>query len=284
MHATEHISAGIDWLTLTLASDVSYAGQWVENCLPVLDEIAKEGYELKYRTLQGYYGISAGNNFVGTREDGHMVQLTGSHANDYFNRVYRQSCHVSRIDVQCTVKYKEMPNDIARTAYADCEASNLLLPAVRRRKLLLLTGSDGGDTVYIGSPSSNQRCRIYNKERQSEDIRYTRCWRYEVVYKNDLATAIAKSLPSDIAERATYAISAVCGWLKARGTNVDGIGEHDAVVLPLSRTLPTDVEKRMKWLKTQVVPTMKALIEAGLIDELRELLDGTGIFRNGEGS
>lgn len=273
----EAITAGLDWITLTLPADKATAGIWIEHCLHVLDDIAKEGYELKYRTIQGYYGVSCGNNFVGSRDDGHMVQLTGHSANEHYIRVYRPDAHISRVDVQCTVKYKEMPNDIARNIAESTAHSNQFLSRARHRKTILITGSDGGDTLYIGSPSSEQRARIYNKDVQSEDIAFMRCWRFEIVYKNDLATRLCISTPLQAIERAEWAKSVVYAWLAARGTCMLWGRECAAITLPLARMLPTDVERRIGWLRKQVAPTIRKLIQANHTTEVLEILDEAGV-------
>lgn len=272
MYGIEGMTAGVDWLSMSLSADRPTGELWVERGLHCLDEIAKEGYEIKSRTLQGYYGASAGNCFVGSREDGHFVQLTGSHANEHYYSVYRPDAHISRLDVQCTVKYKEQHDGHADTIRQAMETVNSGLPSSRRRNVLYITGSDGGSTTYIGSASSEQQCRIYNKERQSSDFQYRRSWRYEVVYKNDLATRLAITCPYQARERAQWAANVVFTWLSARGLCLLWGRECSAIALPLNRTLPTDVERRMNWLRKQVVPTIKSLVEAGFGDEVSELL------------
>lgn len=281
MDNVEERSAGIDWLTLTLRSDAILADVWVEHSLTVLDKICEQGYELKYRTLQGYYGVSAGNCFVGSREDGHIVQLTGHHANDHFIEVWRPACHCSRIDVQCTIKYRDMPLDVAKECYDGATLDNLRLPSTRRRKLIIIRGSDGGDTFYLGAPTSDQRARIYNKAVQSEDIQYARSWRFEVVYKNDLATRLALRCPFNSVERADWAASVVSQWLSARGVTYGGLTADGRAIIPISRVLPTDVEKRMKWLTKQVQPTIMKLIAAGYGPQVAELFSELDKFRQG---
>jgi len=268
----ELIRGGIDWLTATYAGEGAAQELWVERGLWVLDRIAEQGYDINTRTMQGYYGASAGNCFVGTREDGSMIQLTGNHANDWFEYIYNPNIRVPRIDVQMTVKFTTMPLDIARRGYGDATASNEALPLSRRRKLVLITGSDGGDTLYVGAPSSDQRGRIYNKEVQSEDSAYTRSWRYEVVYRNDLGTQLAANCPINQGERAEWATSVVKQWFGARGVVSGGYSGIDAVILPIARTLPTDVEKSLRWLETQVAPTIKRLTEAGYGETIRARL------------
>src|SRR5690349_5684581 len=120
----EEVRSGLDWLTITLPAEANTGDLWIEHGLWVLDQIAKQGYDIFPRTMLGYYGASAGNCFVGSREDSHMIQLTGFHANDWFNDVYRPDAHVSRIDVQVSVKYKVMPRGIVKEAYNEATASN----------------------------------------------------------------------------------------------------------------------------------------------------------------
>lgn len=268
----ELIRGGIDWFTGTYAGDGLAQRLWVERGLWVLDRIAEQGYDINTRTMQGYYGASAGNCFVGTRDDGSMIQLTGNHANDWFEYVYNSNIRVPRIDVQMTVKYTTMPNDIARRGYGSATDSNASLPVSRRRKLVLITGSDGGDTLYLGAPSSDQRGRIYNKEVQSEDSAYTRCWRYEVVYRNDLGTQLAASCPIEQGARAKWASDVAQQWFGARGVVSGGYSGVNAVILPIARTLPTDVERSLRWLEEQVAPTIKRLTEAGYGETIRTRL------------
>lgn len=272
MQPVEAITAGIDWLTMTLPADNVLGDVWVNQGLAVLDEVAKDGYEIKARTMQGYYGASAGNCFVGSRDDGHMIQLTGHYANDHFGHVFRHTVHVSRIDVQTTVKYTELPPNMAKECYRYAEIDNERLPPARRRRLLLLSGSDGGDTCYIGSPSSEQRARIYNKAVQSGAIQYERSWRFEIVYKNDLATRLARTCPYNTLERAKWAEDVCYRWLSSRGILDTGIREGEMTVLPLGKQLASDAERRLNWIRKQVAPAMRQLVEQGYREQLLELV------------
>jgi DNA relaxase NicK len=46
----------------------------------------------------------------------------------------------------------------------------------------------------------------------------------------------------------------------------------DVAVLPKVRTLPTDVERKIEWLRTQVRPTVQYLTELGFESILLEAL------------
>lgn len=268
----EEIQSGIDWLSLTLPRDATHTSSWKRSCLNALERISKQGYPLEGRKLLGYEGISAGNCFFGEREDGFLCQMTGSHANDQFDAVYRSDCRVPRIDLQFTAKFYENQLKIAQKGYKDATLANDSLPTARRRKLYIIIGSDGGDTLYVGAPSSEQRGRLYNKAVQSEQPEYTRSWRYEVVFRNELARNCAKSLPIDGIERAEYVLDLVCAWWHIRGVHTDIYHSGKTPVMPLQRALPTSVETKLAWLQSQVAPTIRYLCDLGFRAMLLETL------------
>lgn len=264
----ESIQSGIDWLSVTVPLDAPNAHRWKNRCTLVIGRIAKQGYTLDTRKMQGYEGISAGNCFIGERPDGMLCQLTGSHANDYFSEVFNPYGRCPRLDIQFTVKFDEMPSNIAKKGYRDAIRANDHLPKSRRRKTHIIIGSDGGDTLYIGSPSSEQRGRLYNKAVQSELPEYTRSWRYEVVFRNDLAYNCAKSLAQDGGERSEHILAMVCAWYETRGLACGIYYRGAPIALPLQRALPTDVETKLNWLATQVAPTIRYLCTLGFRDTL----------------
>src|SRR3982750_3078630 len=160
----EEIRSGIDWLSITLTKDKPNASWWHHCLFMHITGLRTLGYDLKERSMLGYQGWACGNCFIGEREDDYFCQMTGYHANEAFELAYRDDAHVSRIDVQVTVKYAVMDYNVAREAYDASMASNELLPSKRRRKIYIICGSDGGDTLYVGAASSETRVRLYNKE------------------------------------------------------------------------------------------------------------------------
>lgn len=268
----EQITAGVDWLTVTRHIQPDQDMPWFMRGVDQVYRIGNLGYDVKPRTMLGYDGISAGNCFAGQRDDGVMMQFSGFHADEAFPLVYHEEANISRIDLQITVKFNVMPRNVAKEAYTRASDTNGGLPVHRRRKLYIIMGSDGGDTFYCGSPSSDQRGRLYNKEVQSEDILYTRCWRYEVVYRNDRAKVVAAHIASSTSDRATTVRDIASNWWESRGIDCTYISTGARNVIPLLRTLPTDIERKLKWIRTQVRPTLKALIEAGMFDELQEAI------------
>ncbi len=268
MPTVEQLFAGVDWFSATLPSTAPNYAEWRNRGVKSIERIAKQGYVIKPRGLLGYYGVSAGNCFVGEREGDSLMQFTGHHADEAFNSVYRADMHVARIDIQVTVKTVERILDVAKTAYAAATADNDSIPQGRRRKLVLIVGSDGGDTVYIGSPSSDQRGRIYNKEVQSEQPEHTRCWRYEAVFRNGAAAPISAAVYASGGNRANICQKIAAAWFGKRGVDVNWFFSGVLEPMSLKRTLPTDVEAKLRWIDVQVRPTIRYLCELGFRDTL----------------
>lgn len=267
----EVVTAGLDWLTITLSTDAVSDQEFINKGLLCLDKIVDEGYQLEYRSLLGYEGVGANGSFVGSRKDTHMIVFSGRHANMFFSEVYRPDAHISRLDAQVTCKFRSMPKKVAREAYRDATTENETLSVGRRRKIWLIVGSDGGDTAYIGSASSDARGRIYNKEVQSEDPVYTKCWRYEVMLRNGQATTLARSVQTRFGDRTQFLSDYVAIWFEKRGIQIPWTYDETLVPVPPEKTLPTDVERKLNWLAHQVKPTCQFLLtvtDKGTILEL----------------
>ena len=272
MTAIETIHAGVDWLSLTMKPDDPYAPHWRDKGYAALEEISKEGYEIKTRAMLGYYGYCAGNNFVGARDDGSFCQFTGPNGDKYYRDMYYPRASVPRIDLQVTVKYDEMPLDRGKNALAGALSANEYIPSARRRKVTHITNSDGGETVYIGAPTSDQRGRIYNKEKQSEDPIYARSWRYEVTFRGDKAERICTHLYLDDEGRRSAVAAIVGDWFNIRGVRGDWIYDSNLSPLPLVTSIPPDFKRTLDWLEKGVRPALYKLARAGYTDVALEAL------------
>lgn len=264
--------AGVDWLSATLPIDNDTSAHWKRACMAQLERIARDGNKVVERSLLGFTGHSVGNCFMGSNLTHTFAQFTGHHANDVFDSIYRHDLHISRIDMQVSVTFDKMPLTLARKAYADANSQNETIPKHRRRKVNLIIGSDYGDTLYIGSPSSDQRARLYNKEVQSAVPEYERTWRYECVLKNDYATEVCHSLYRERVRHLAYIASFCAAFFEKRGVTAPWAFQDEEDLLPIIKTLPTDVEKKLTWLASQVAPTIRYLCEAGYRDTILALL------------
>jgi hypothetical protein len=261
----EAVYAGADWISCSLPVEADSFWEWVNYCRVIVEEIAKEGEKLEARSLNGYRGLAAGGSFYGVRGDGAYFQLSSHRADRYLSGLYRAALHISRLDVQVTVRYRVMPENMGPALRKSASDANAALAKSRQRRIWCMEGNDGGYTLYIGSPSSDQRCRIYNKAVQSEDPAYVRCWRYEVVFRNQYATAITEQLLLAGEDRARHCGHIVAEWLLLRGIAPPWNPLLHGHPLPLFNEVPSTAEKKLTWLKDQVQPALRWLVENGHI-------------------
>lgn len=277
------VYAGVDWISATLAREELDAETWLYDCLGALSDVQKLGNVYKRRSMLGFDGWECAGCFVGSNETRHYAQFAGKYANDAYYYIEHQKVHISRIDLQITVQYDTELTKEGRYQYARAIHHNQGLPEHRRRKIHLFSGSDGGDTVYIGSPTSDVRGRIYNKAKQSGDAAYERSWRYEVVYRNDLASRMFGRVFDAYPKNADVIISEVVNWYLARGVVVLDVvsGAYNVTAPP--KPVATDVERKLRWIRNQVVPTIRKLAELGYAEELMEqIAEAISAARNGQ--
>src|SRR5206468_1092380 len=135
--------------------------------------------------------------------------------------------------------------------------------SAQKRKMYLITGTDGGQTLYVGAPSSDQRGRLYNKEVQSEQPEYARTWRYETVLRNERATNALHRVQAEKSNRSSYISAIVALWWESRGIEAPWSYNAEVDPLPPQKTLPSDVEKQLEWIRVQVAPTIRRLTAQG---------------------
>lgn len=270
----EEVRAGIDWISCSLPAEARNREVWLYEAFNCLAELADEGHLVQNMGLMGYKGLKVGGSFVGRRDDSVYCQLAGVAASTYFQRIARGDLHISRLDLAVTVRYRTMPTGLGPASYDEAtEADRRRGGAGRRRKIWFMSGSDGGYTLYIGAPSSDERARLYNKEVQSETPDYARCWRYEVVYRNDRAMAVFESLLAmQELYRATMCSSLVGAWYQSRGVPCGWVSTSHHIIRPIQKAVPTDAQKKLKWLQAQVRPSILWLSEHGYTTEMLEAL------------
>jgi DNA relaxase NicK len=276
MDSVESLEAGIDWFSGTMHIEGGNVVQWREAAMELLRERITDGNKVEARSLYGYEGFWAGGAFVGSSQERIYVQFSGTPADAAFKRLYSDDMHLARLDLQVTARFRVYTADVVNRAYEGANAINLTLPNSRRRKLVVYSGNDGGATLYIGSPTSEQRCRIYNKEIQSERPEYERCWRYEVVLRNDYAGAMGKALRARPQAHTAVICDAVGAWIAQRGVSPPWTVRDAANAVPRVRRDPTDTERALWWLSSQVRPTVQQLIAKGFADVVHSILFGDG--------
>ena len=72
--------------------------------------------------------------------------------------------------------------------------------------------------------------------------------------------------------RPTMCSSLVGSWYQSRGVVCDWLSTPHYEIRSIQKGLPTDAEKKIKWLKTQVKPSILWLIEHNYRDEMLDAL------------
>lgn len=262
-------SSGIDWLTLTFSKETAQNGL-EEIIFKHMEQKERDGDEFKPGSALGYDGFRAGSIFYGVRADGCMLRVSGITASELFGAIGGYNVRCTRIDIQST--YKCIPG---MPMWAAWQAS--LVEGLRAEKkpcnwpkLTHINGFGQGDTVTVGSRSSDKYGRIYDKEMESLDPDYQGCWRYEVEYKGDYAQACFEalskggSLPRNCESLVSSQFALWC-------LPVPMVAPDDVSALVLPRET-TDAARRLAWLRKQVMPTIKKLLAQGYDKEIDEWL------------
>lgn len=133
----------------------------------------------------------------------------------------------------------------------------------RKRKVRRVTDNDGGYSVYVGARSSTSYGNIYDKEAESNDEYYAKCWRFEVRFSNEAATHASYHLY--IAGRTIPSVvsSTVWRWYRDRGVQCPWSKGDEDHALYAAKAPETDVSRSLRWLDEQVGPTVARLCALG---------------------
>lgn len=193
MHAVERevISTGCDWITgvATEAQSSTSLSLWVG---PVLDYEQRRGNVIKAWGMAGFSGWSVGEVQVGQRGPEMMVRLSSEQAMRNWRKVYEVCDNITRLDWQITFKPKRPVRQFIHSKYR--QALHHSKKLVRGPSVTLVTGSDGGDTLYLGKRQSDVMGRLYNKGVESKDLTLEGYARAELELKGKLAKIVARSL------------------------------------------------------------------------------------------
>lgn len=220
---------------------------------------------------QGYVGWQVGPVCWGQKLDSTIVRCSGPAAQDWFKAGLPIGHNVSRIDLQCTVWGRQVIDDeIARhneAALKYREGREGKPYAVR-----LVKSFGDGDTLYIGSRTSQLFVRLYNKQAESKgDDFYKGAMRFEVELKDETAKTVAHRISREKAD-AGAVLEYLGGFLSARGVLLPVGGSVLGTVLLFGNKERGDLETSLLWLEQQVSPTVKRLLREGYRTEVLQAL------------
>lgn len=276
------VDAGIDYISLTMRNDNPNVQAWLIAAHAYLREIAIHTDEIIHTKRLGYEGLSFGGSFVGQRERDTIAVFSGERAKRAYSLLYRSDCHCSRIDVQTSFRYSVPTNNVAETVRDSVRKDNAKLSSARQRNATLMEDLRGGATCYVGTRTSEQFARIYNKEAESNDADYKGVWRFEVQLKNRYAEKVCEQLAMQAYTDEMYAAVFVRQWLHHRGVSVPWKADAELLPLPRPNAPLTQSEARLRWLRDQVRPAIRQLLKYGLRDDIIEALGLNDPFQKGE--
>lgn len=251
----------VDYLTMTFDDHTPARSSIAEfESITLLDKVMSEGESAKRRWFNGrvFDGVFMGTGY----NDGMlyaMLDTPGRVADELFYKCVEQglkagSC--TRIDLQVTI--------VRRVGFPLIEM-HMELEQTEDRKLKIEGNSTDGYTLYIGSPSSDKRIRIYDKHVKMDGVEHV-FWRFEVQYRRQLAEHIFQSLGYDGYE--------ICQFLKGE---IESISRKpntvsSKILKDFWYTLGSSQGARPKsvhyesntldWLRTQVEPAIVRLLNS----------------------
>jgi hypothetical protein len=238
--------------------------------LELIDLARRDGNKQHRSTARGRDVISAGWARLERGDDRSILRVSGPHAASACRQAVGIADNLSRIDLQTTVRFNRDISSLAR------EHERELRRVQRERGAPLYTSlilsRSRGDTLYVGSRRSAYFGRVYNKRLESKDPAYDRCWRYEVEVKSDGTRSLAKRIESGELE-APEISALVAGWFRRHGADVryrPGVADAFTSI----GAIPTDVQKRLKWLREAVIPSLEWLKQWYSEDDLHAFLFG----------
>jgi hypothetical protein len=206
--------------------------------------------------FRGFKGLSKEGVFVGYRhyDDRILVQGIGSSADRavliFQQRSQGKKCSVARFDAQVTF------------AIDDADRTIMFCSPRRKYKSMRITSvNERGETLYVGSPTSAYRLRIYNKTAQSNVApdrgEYIR---FEITFRNTLAdTAYNAYLNGDMKAYFLGYLSQMVD--EVTYNTVRHILDKNMTIEPRIFEKENDegIEKTKVWLENIVMPAIQKL-------------------------
>jgi hypothetical protein len=251
---------GVDWLTATSADD-QVGASWLR-IFHQYHKFYNDPWPVNDRWHNGFYGglSTSGLKWGYSDKLGYIMIATSDTANVLFQRVSPKATKVTRLDL-CVDIVLPRPKELANICYEQ-------FGEIAHRgglQAAIWENTGGGKTLYVGKRSSDQMGRLYDKGIESGVAAKGLYWRWEVEFHKAWAAPISEQLNGLSGEEMSSKIKNLLGtWYTDRGIReAKGIATApDRVIIAMVRR--TTLDKKIAWLRTQVRPTVRTLLEAGL--------------------
>lgn len=266
INAVELVSSGVDWITSTTDQSSSAKRLWTKATFWLNKEVSR-GNDVRGWSMSGFKGHAAGSVQMGHRDDEVIVRLGGHVAHDHWREVFMLTQRCSRIDTQYTLRFDCDPAVVIRKLHGEVQRWSKRGKSPRSFSCYL--ASDGSSTLYLGSRESETFGRIYDKQRESKSESLLNTVRFEAEFKGARSKVVASHL-AESHDVPGECASLTAGVVQTSGGNPYlGIGAPHTLCVPQR---PSDAERRLQWLRSQVAPVVARLLEIGLRDEVLESL------------
>jgi hypothetical protein len=254
-------SAAVDYVTLTLAAAVREldALRFRRCAEDALDDKGPMS-ERKAAQVLGYRGQRLNQAFYGARPDGWMFRSSGETSDVDYARDWPVSSKCTRIDLAVTVWRHDWPKSVAREMRQAAIKARDEGRMHRSTRICFYDGCGDGDSCYIGSRSSDQMLRCYDKGAESGETRYNGAWRWEIEFKGQRACQVWEALCVH-PNAAEAIVGTVQEWITSRGVGVGpGIGDPGGVSTRVTLGAGDDTA-RLEWIARSIAPVVGRLID-----------------------
>jgi len=206
-------------------------------------------------SLYGFRGYRSGKIFLGERDDRFLLQATGSIAHEVATRFQLPVDHeisVARVDAQHTMVVADADRLIntcePKAGYQSTRWTRLDAPGV---------------TLYVGSPRSDVRLRIYNKSAESgiKPVQVGDYMRVELQFRNKRADHMFRAIRAR-APRFPFLVQ-----IKRMIDSYTYQLIHDSISADESELFPEELPKeldslsrRKAWIERSVIPAFRRVI------------------------
>lgn len=247
--------AAPDWLTCTATTKGLGEPLWALGDALLVEDQTKGEQPTRWQ-MKGYRGWSTLGCRIGVRSDGVLLSLSGLKCRENSQKALATSEHCSRldlaVDVHSALEMTSVPQNLYRYL-------NHVPPRNGRPvKRTLITNSDGGATLYIGSRTSDWFTRIYDKGIEQKAAPPGHWLRFELEIKGRAADGVAAALQR-AASVQHFSLSVVARRLQL----VAGIvmyHKYDSVMYH-EPPRATSIDRKLRWLSVTVRPTVQVLVE-----------------------
>jgi DNA relaxase NicK len=259
-------SAGCDWITCTTKQPEAIDSV-VDFSAELLEEERLKGNFVRPWGMSGFEGAQCGSMQFGIRNEETIMRLSADLAQQFWRKAYALAKSVTRFDVQCTTHHPD--NSLERIRRAFNEGRNWSRKASGRQRFKAVFGQRGPETIYCGSRQSDIFIRIYDKYAESGRPEWLDCLRFEIEFKGKRGLLVARQMLAHTDDFVT-ASRILPPYLLRRGISLEF--NSDTLTPTEVPGRDSDRTRALGWLRSQVKPTVLALMRQGNPQEVVEAL------------